>query len=246
MTSRCATPACSTDGATAGVPAAPWAMPSTASSRSPTATAPACSTTWRFPACRRPTTTWSSSSALSATMSGAPPVASPSLVVRGSVLAATLTRLAPISAQDLAAVDPVKWRETRARLKQRLHARVPLPPQSGGIPRRPRTTSLPTASFAALVFLRNSVDSWGSISLLEDVAQRLGPPLEIGQNPLPVALLVVGGAGIGIVHPMAKGFEEGPRVLGGRGGDGLGLAATARQPAEEGAQRRIRTADRHR
>src|SRR3954470_7711188 len=77
-------------------------------------------------------------------------VASPSLVVRGSVLAATLTRLAPISAQDLAAVDPVKWRETRARLKQRHHARVPLPPQSGGIPRRPRTTSLPTASFAAL------------------------------------------------------------------------------------------------
>src|SRR4051812_45861094 len=53
-------------------------------------------------------------------------VASPSLVVRGSVrvLAATLTRLAPISAQDLAAVDPVKWRETRARLKQRHHARV--------------------------------------------------------------------------------------------------------------------------
>ena len=41
-------------------------------------------------------------------------VASPSLVVRGSVrvLAATLTCLAPISAQDLAAVDLVKWRET--------------------------------------------------------------------------------------------------------------------------------------
>jgi hypothetical protein len=51
-------------------------------------------------------------------------VASPSLVVRGSVLAATLTRLAPISAQELAAVDLVKWRETRARLKQRHHARV--------------------------------------------------------------------------------------------------------------------------
>src|SRR3954463_9811853 len=77
-------------------------------------------------------------------------VASPSLVVRGSVLAVTLTRLAPISAQDLAAVDLAKWRETLGRLKQRHHARVPLPPQSGGIPRRPRTTSLPTASFAAL------------------------------------------------------------------------------------------------
>jgi hypothetical protein len=44
--------------------------------------------------------------------------------MRGSVLGATLTRLAPISAQDLAAVDPVKWRETRSRLKQRHHARV--------------------------------------------------------------------------------------------------------------------------
>ena len=52
--------------------------------------------------------------------------ASPSLVVRGAVrvLAATLTRIAPISAQDLAAVDPAKWRETRSRLKQRHHARV--------------------------------------------------------------------------------------------------------------------------
>jgi len=54
-----------------------------------------------------------------------------------------------------------------------------------------------------LGFLRNSVGSRGGISLLEDVAQRLRPPLEIGQNPLPVALLVVGGTGIGIVHPMA-------------------------------------------
>jgi hypothetical protein len=53
-------------------------------------------------------------------------VASSSLVVRGSVrvLAATLTRRAPISAQDLAAVDLVKWRETRSRLKQRHHAKV--------------------------------------------------------------------------------------------------------------------------
>jgi len=53
-------------------------------------------------------------------------VASPSLVVRGAVrvLAATLTRLAPITAPDLAAVDLVKWRETRSRLKQRHHARV--------------------------------------------------------------------------------------------------------------------------
>ena len=54
-----------------------------------------------------------------------------------------------------------------------------------------------------VLFLRNSIGSRGSISLLEDVAQRLRPPLEVGQNPLPVARLVVGGAGISIVHPMA-------------------------------------------
>ena len=53
-------------------------------------------------------------------------VASPSLVVRGSVrvLAATLTRLAPVSAADLAAVDVATWRQTRERLRQRHHARV--------------------------------------------------------------------------------------------------------------------------
>ena len=53
-------------------------------------------------------------------------VASPSLVVRGSVrvLAATLTRLAPVSAADLAAVDVATWRQTRERLKRRHHARV--------------------------------------------------------------------------------------------------------------------------
>ena len=53
-------------------------------------------------------------------------VASPSLVVRGPVriLAATLTRLAPVSAADLAAVDVAIWRQTRERLRQRHHARV--------------------------------------------------------------------------------------------------------------------------
>jgi hypothetical protein len=53
-------------------------------------------------------------------------VASPSLVVRGPVriLAATLTRLAPVSAADLAAVDVATWRQTRERLRQRHHARV--------------------------------------------------------------------------------------------------------------------------
>ncbi len=53
-------------------------------------------------------------------------VASPSLVVRGPVriLAATLTRLAPVSAADLAAVDVATWRQTRERLRQRHHARI--------------------------------------------------------------------------------------------------------------------------
>jgi hypothetical protein len=53
-------------------------------------------------------------------------VAAPSLVVRGPVriLAATLTRLAPVSAADLAAVDVATWRQTRERLRQRHHARV--------------------------------------------------------------------------------------------------------------------------
>src|SRR4051794_12185317 len=64
------------------------------------------------------------------------------------------------------------------------------------------------------------------ISLLEDVAQRLGPPLEIGENALLVALLVVGGAGIGIVHPVTQGVIEEHRDLTGSGGDGLGLADT--------------------
>ena len=44
--------------------------------------------------------------------------------MRGSVLAATLTRLAPVSAADLAAVDVATWRQTRERLKRRHHARV--------------------------------------------------------------------------------------------------------------------------
>jgi hypothetical protein len=81
-------------------------------------------------------------------------VASPSLVVRGAVrvLAATLTRLAPITAQELAVVDRAKWQEARHRLKQRHHARIPLPPQSRRLPSRPRTARVSAASFATLVF----------------------------------------------------------------------------------------------
>src|SRR3954462_74240 len=75
-------------------------------------------------------------------------------------------------------------------------------------------------------FLRNPHRGRGGISLLEDVAQRLGPPLEIGENALLVALLVVGGAGIGIVHPVTQGVIEEHRDLTGSGGDGLGLADT--------------------
>ena len=111
------------------MPAAPWATPSTASSRSPTATAPACSTTCEvpgLPATNNDLEQFFGAQRHHERRTTGRKVASPSLVVRGSVrvLAATLTRLAPISAQDLAAVDLVKWRETRARLKQRHHARV--------------------------------------------------------------------------------------------------------------------------
>src|SRR4051794_66167 len=170
MTSRPATPACSTNGATAGMPAAPWAMPSTASSRSLTATAPACSPTWRFRGCRRPTTTWSSSSAPSATMSGAPPAARRLGPLRPNLAKPGRARLRPRPRRD---ADPPRpdqrpgsgggrsgqtARNPRSveTAPPRQGPALPLPPQSGGIPRRTRTTSLPTASFAALVFLDGS------------------------------------------------------------------------------------------
>lgn len=53
-------------------------------------------------------------------------VASPSLVLRGSVriLAATTTRIAALTARDLAAVDRPKWREVRAAIERRRQTRV--------------------------------------------------------------------------------------------------------------------------
>jgi hypothetical protein len=80
--------------------------------------------------------------------------------------------------------------------------------------RRDETTGL-------YLFLRNPHHGRGGISLLKDVAQRLGPPLEIDEDALLVALLVVGGAGIGIVHPVTQGVVEEHRDLAGRGGHGL-------------------------
>src|SRR4051794_17306516 len=85
---------------------------------------------------------------------------------------------------------------------------------------------VPEERWISSTFLRNPHRGRGGISLLEDVAQRLGPPLEIGENALLVALLVVGGAGIGIVHPVTQGVIEEHRDLTGSGGDGLGLADT--------------------
>ncbi len=52
--------------------------------------------------------------------------ASPGTVVRGSVrlIAATATRLDPLTAQDLGRVDHERWREVRRSLDQRRHART--------------------------------------------------------------------------------------------------------------------------
>src|SRR3954454_23563889 len=87
------------------------------------------------------------------------------------------------------------------------------------------------SSHSSLQALRTPHCGRVGISLLEDVAQRLGPPLEIGEDALLVALLVVGSAGIGIVHPMTQGVIEEHRDLAGGGGDGLGLADARGQPA---------------
>src|SRR3954469_24898482 len=96
-------------------------------------------------------------------------VASPSLVVRGSVrvLAATLTRLAPVSAADLAAVDVATWRQTRERLKRRHHARVMrarFRRNPAAYLGRPRTARLPAAQGNRVKpiksFLRTAVALW--------------------------------------------------------------------------------------
>jgi hypothetical protein len=52
--------------------------------------------------------------------------ASPATVLRGPVrlLAATATRLRPVQPHDLASVDRRKWRDLRARLDDRRHART--------------------------------------------------------------------------------------------------------------------------
>ena len=52
--------------------------------------------------------------------------AAPGTVVRGSVrlIAATATRLAPPTAQDLGSVDRERWRQVRRSLAQRRHART--------------------------------------------------------------------------------------------------------------------------
>lgn len=53
-------------------------------------------------------------------------VASPSLVLRGSVriIAATMTRITPITAADLAAANRAKWQQTRQALEKRRQART--------------------------------------------------------------------------------------------------------------------------
>src|SRR4051794_23243973 len=86
---------------------------------------------------------------------------------------------------------------------------LPLPPQSGGIPRRTRTTSLPTASFAALEKKpgRSTQESGPQPNLL--VHQ--GPPPHRQDRPiLPAAPAPLGGAaklmdGKGSARPRSTG-----------------------------------------
>jgi len=62
-------------------------------------------------------------------------------------------------------------------------------------------------------FLRNS---GRGRELLQPVTERSRATLEAGEHALPVALLVVGGAGIGVVHAVLKGGMRNRGALAGR------------------------------
>ena len=99
------------------------------------------------------------------------------------------------------------------------------------------------AKYAA-AFLRNS-PGFGSGGFLQNVAECLGAPLQIGQNTLPVPLLIVAGTGIGVVHSMPQRVVEEHRDLAGGGGDRLGFADARRETAVERSQRRVGAPNRH-
>src|SRR6516164_4880512 len=58
------------------------------------------------------------------------------------------------------------------------------------------------------VFLRNSQRYSLDLGWLENVSQRFRAPLEIGEDTLPIALFVIGRAGICVVHPMANSIVK--------------------------------------
>jgi hypothetical protein len=67
-------------------------------------------------------------------------------------------------------------------------------------------------SFAkyAAAFLRNSHRHYLDLGWLENVSERFRTSLEISEDTPPIALFVIGRAGICVVHPMANSMSEQP------------------------------------
>src|SRR5450631_972826 len=83
-------------------------------------------------------------------------------------------------------------------------------------------------------FLRNPHRLGGlGGSSLEDIPECFCPPLEVGKNSLAVALLVIGGARIGIFHAVTQRVVKEYCDLAGCGRNGFRLADTGRQAPEE-------------
>src|ERR1700680_1840853 len=98
----------------------------------------------------------------------------------------------------------------------------------------PQRTQPLCESASSCNFLRNSHRLGGlGGSSLEDIPECFCPPLEVGKNSLAVALLVIGGARIGIFHAVAQRVVKEYGDLAGCGRNGFRLADTGRQAAEE-------------
>ena len=88
-------------------------------------------------------------------------------------------------------------------------------------------------SFAkyAAAFLRNGHRRrW-----LEDEAEGLGAPMQVGDNPRAIAGLVGGRPRVDVVHPVTEGIVEENRDLACGRGDRLDLADARGEPPVEGA-----------
>ena len=88
-------------------------------------------------------------------------------------------------------------------------------------------------SFAkyAAAFLRNGHRRrW-----LEDEAEGLGAPMQVGDNPRAIAGLVGGRPRVDVVHPVTEGIVEENRDLACGHGDRLDLADARGEPPVEGA-----------